>query len=145
MTDDVRSLLITAREERDQWKHLSGEAAKGLVEADRRFAAHTSAVSDFLNELYAVMVDPCAEGTIAVDEMKRALLAAAVRDREAESQLTALRGALGHTIAMMRVGFRFPDAPGGPDVVPARRVDEWADELSTALAVSRNVKSGGEP
>ena len=44
---------------------------------------HTEHVKEFLNELYAVMVDPCAEGTIAVDEMKRQLLAAAIRDRDA--------------------------------------------------------------
>ncbi len=43
---------------------------------------HTEHVKEFLNELYAVMVDPCAEGTITVSEMKTQLLAAAVRDRE---------------------------------------------------------------
>jgi hypothetical protein len=44
--------------------------------------AHAKAVADFLNELYAIMVDPCAEGTITVDEMKAALVKAAIRDRD---------------------------------------------------------------
>jgi hypothetical protein len=43
---------------------------------------HTEAVAQFLNELYAVMVDPCAEGTISVAEMRKALLNAAKRDRD---------------------------------------------------------------
>lgn len=46
------------------------------------FREHTKAVGEFLNELYAVMVDPCAEGTLSVDEMKAALLAAAMETRE---------------------------------------------------------------
>ncbi len=44
---------------------------------------HAEHVKEFLNELYAVMVDPCAEGTITVDEIKRQLLTAAIRDRDA--------------------------------------------------------------
>lgn len=44
---------------------------------------HIEHVKDFLNELYAVMVDPCAEGTMSVKDMKAALLAAAIRDRDA--------------------------------------------------------------
>lgn len=48
---------------------------------------HTEAVKEFLNELYAIMVDPCAEGKITVTEMQAALLAAAIRDRNvAESR-----------------------------------------------------------
>jgi hypothetical protein len=43
---------------------------------------HTEAVKEFLNELYAVMVDPCAEGSIKVSDMKAALLAAALESRE---------------------------------------------------------------
>lgn len=43
---------------------------------------HGKHVEQFLNDLYAIMVDPCAEGTIKVDEMKVALLEAAKRDRE---------------------------------------------------------------
>lgn len=47
-----------------------------------RFLAHTTAVTNFLNELYAIMVDPCAEGSISVAEMQKAMLEAARRDRE---------------------------------------------------------------
>jgi hypothetical protein len=47
-----------------------------------RFASHTKLVADFLNELYAIMVDPCAEGVITVAEMQKALVEAAKRDRE---------------------------------------------------------------
>ncbi len=43
---------------------------------------HTEHVKDFLNELYATMIDPCAEGSRTVTEMKQALLEAARRDRE---------------------------------------------------------------
>lgn len=55
---------------------------------DERFERHTRAVEDFLNELYAIMVDPCAEGTLTVDEVKKALVAAAIRDRDAENERT---------------------------------------------------------
>ncbi len=50
---------------------------------DARFEKHTTAVAEFLNELYAIMVDPCATGTTTVKEMQAALLAAALRQREA--------------------------------------------------------------
>ena len=61
----------------------------GRKELDAKFVAHTEAVGDFLNELYAVMVDPLAEGTITVAEMKDALLKAAIRDRDAETSLAS--------------------------------------------------------
>jgi hypothetical protein len=51
-------------------------------------AEHTKHVSDFLNELYATMIDPCVEGTMTVKETCDALLKAAVEQRE---QLHALR------------------------------------------------------
>jgi hypothetical protein len=41
-----------------------------------------AAVGKFLSELYAVMVDPCAEGTITVAELKNELMAAALLQRE---------------------------------------------------------------
>lgn len=65
------------------------EKLKSALPAQERtepgFEAHARAVGDFLNELYAIMVDPCAEGTITVDELKAALVKAALRDREAEN------------------------------------------------------------
>lgn len=48
----------------------------------RTFEDHTAAVQEFLNELYAIMVDPLAEGAISVEDMKVALLAVAIRDRD---------------------------------------------------------------
>ncbi len=60
-----------------------GSAELGQVKhLQERFANHTSAVADFLNELYAIMVDPCAEGATSVEDVKAALKAAALRDRE---------------------------------------------------------------
>jgi hypothetical protein len=46
------------------------------------FNDHTKAVEAFLNELYAIMVDPLAEGQIKVKDMMAALKEAALRDRE---------------------------------------------------------------
>lgn len=67
--------------------HATGKCSASLASAtranDEQFKAHTEAVADFLNELYAIMVDPCAEGTITVAEMKDALIKAAIRDRDA--------------------------------------------------------------
>ena len=50
------------------------------------FQEHTKAVAQFLNDLYATMIDPCAEGTIKVADMQAALLKAA---REHRDQLHA--------------------------------------------------------
>lgn len=50
---------------------------------------HTTAVGEFLNELYALSVDPLAEGTRTVSETKQALLAAAERDRDLRDKLRA--------------------------------------------------------
>lgn len=70
------------------------DAPSRMAEMDARFDAHTKAVGQFLNELYAVMVDSCAEGTITVPEMKAALLAAAIRDRDRSARVEALEQAL---------------------------------------------------
>ncbi len=43
---------------------------------------HTEHVKEFLNDLYATMIDPCAEGTRTVAEMQEALLSAARETRE---------------------------------------------------------------
>jgi hypothetical protein len=72
----------------------SAQLAATHAAHQERFEKHTQAVADFLNELYAVMVDPCAEGTIAVDEMKAALLAAAIRDRDTSEKLAATHAAI---------------------------------------------------
>lgn len=68
---------------------IIGDALKALPFGDHMlfaappdFQAHTKAVSKFMNELYAIMVDPCAEGEITVAEMRDSLIKAALRDRE---------------------------------------------------------------
>jgi len=66
---------------RDQEK-MAEILAAAFEESDARFAAHTKAVEEFLNELYATLVDPLAEGAMTVAEMKAELLQAARRDRE---------------------------------------------------------------
>lgn len=59
-----------------------------LEQAKERFEAHTKSVSEFLNEMYAIMVDSLADGEIKVKEVCAALLSAAKRDRELGNQLS---------------------------------------------------------
>lgn len=83
---------------------------------DTPFEAHTKAVGDFLSELYAVMVDPLADGMITVGEMKKGVLEAAKRDREA---IYTLRNALGRFVQFNAM------------VEAARELDQektWADD-----------------
>ncbi len=61
--------------------------ASGLSDSRRELASHVQAVSVFLKELYAVMIDPCAEGALTVEEMCRQLLARAIADREVLAQM----------------------------------------------------------
>lgn len=68
---------------------LLREAAAAIDAQEDKFTAHTIAVREFLNELYAVMVDPLTEGTITVAEMKQDLLSAAIRDRDQAAALDA--------------------------------------------------------
>lgn len=49
---------------------------------------HAQAFDKFLNELYAIMVDPCAEGSMKREAMMQALKDAALRDREASVSAT---------------------------------------------------------
>lgn len=53
-----------------------------LLAAQALFEKHTEAVWRFLGELYMVMVDPCAEGTMPVAQMKNELMAAALLQRD---------------------------------------------------------------
>ncbi len=62
-------------------------AEQARAQAEQRFAVHTDAVSAYLNELYAIMVDPLADGEITVTEMRAAILKAAIRDRDRENLL----------------------------------------------------------
>lgn len=50
---------------------------------EKRFDAHTKAVGKFLNELYAIMIDPLADGDMKVEDTCAALIQAAKAQREA--------------------------------------------------------------
>lgn len=73
--------------------HATNAILKAL--ATRLSAAHQpadephAAVGKFLSELYAIMVDPCADGTLTVDQVKNELTAAALLQREALATLQA--------------------------------------------------------
>lgn len=56
-------------------------AAK-LAESERKFKEHTEHVKQFLNDMYATLIDPCAEGEMKVAETCAALLKAATEQRE---------------------------------------------------------------
>ena len=71
-------------------------------EARESFEQHTKAVGDFLGELYAISVDPLAEGTIPVAEMKVALTDAALLAREHINAIQDERDALAAKIAVLR-------------------------------------------
>lgn len=47
------------------------------------FERHTAAVQEFLNELYAIMIDPCATEAMTVADMKAALIKSVLISREA--------------------------------------------------------------
>lgn len=94
-------------------------------EADTRFRTHTKAVETYLNELYAIMVDPLADGVIKVQEVMVALKTAALRDREAEQELADFRAREDDALARML------DAIDNPDV-PRAREKKLADALARA-------------
>jgi hypothetical protein len=66
-------------------------AAEGSHE---KFDKHTYAVAQFLNELYAIMVDPLFDGEMEVSETMEALKAAALRDREVNAARAEQRAEL---------------------------------------------------
>lgn len=52
-----------------------------IAEQEEKFKSHTKAVQEFLNEAYAIMVDPLADGTLKVAETTAAILKNARADR----------------------------------------------------------------
>ena len=64
--------------------------ADRLKEEFDRFDAHTKAVADFLNELWAIMVDPLADGVRTVKETMEGLKKAALEARELQYQKQGL-------------------------------------------------------
>lgn len=77
---------VVAAGENKRRDEMLKEMTKELKEAKMVFAKHTEEVAKFLNELYAIMVDPLAEGKITVSEMCTALKSAALASREFEYQ-----------------------------------------------------------
>lgn len=57
-------------------------ARKQWVDQKNLFERHTKSVSDFLNELYSIAVDPLLDGTKEVSEIRAELIAAVTRDRD---------------------------------------------------------------
>ena len=80
---------------------LKGEVA----DKDRQFLAHAKWVSEFLNELYAIMIDPLAEGEIKVGAMTDQLLEQAKRDRESLADLAQIRSQLEEAEKRAEAGF----------------------------------------
>lgn len=72
-----------------------------LGEANALFDKHTKAVEEFLNELYALSVDPLADGKIAVSEMRKALLEAAIRNRDLRAQIARLEQREGELVGAL--------------------------------------------
>lgn len=66
------------------------------AEAQRVFNAHVEAVGEFLNDLYAIMVDPLADGYASVGQMKDAIREAALRDRDTAAKFEALERQVAH-------------------------------------------------
>ncbi len=65
-------------------------ASRRSVPQTTAITEHTAHVASFLNELYAVLIDPLAEGEIPVGELCRRLLAQAIEDRESLQRLHEL-------------------------------------------------------
>jgi len=58
------------------------------------FERHTKAVADFLNELYAIAVDPLSDGTKEVSEIRTELLGAVTRDRDLRARINGANALL---------------------------------------------------
>lgn len=76
----------------DHFRHDCGDISEmvmgfeaQLLAAHDQFTQHTKAVGDFLNELFAILVDPLADGTITVADLQVKLLASATQAREREN------------------------------------------------------------
>jgi hypothetical protein len=76
LNDGTRMVHVTYREQLEAY-------AERLKEEFDKFEAHTKAVSEFLNEMYATMIDPVEQPKLAVAEMCALLLKTARDQREA--------------------------------------------------------------
>ena len=78
----------------NHWPEVTQALLSVARERDEKFAVHTKAVGEFLNELYATMIDPLAEGEIKVQDMTEAILRQARKDREDLAELAQARAEL---------------------------------------------------
>lgn len=63
------------------------EAISTSALAEQKLAEHLKHVGDFLNEMYAIMIDPLADGEMSVTETCSKLLEQAKKDRERMNSL----------------------------------------------------------
>lgn len=72
--DDLLNQIKNVTEEREQQIERAGRNADRADTVQALFATHTTAVADFLNELYMLFCDPLASVTLEVSEVRAALL-----------------------------------------------------------------------
>lgn len=84
LSDEELVRQIGTQGEAEFQRVLRADALRRIREGKTLLLAHTKAVGDFLNDLYAIMVDPLAQGTIQVADTCSALKEAALASREFE-------------------------------------------------------------
>lgn len=77
ITDEKVTLAAQLTTSTDQYR----QAERERDDAKSLFERHTKAVGEFMNELYALAIDPLEDGKMEVSEMKSRLLKAAKYDR----------------------------------------------------------------
>jgi hypothetical protein len=80
-------------------------AEMDLEAAKEQFESHTKAVSAFLSEMYATMVDPLADGSMSVKAMCALLINVA---REQREQIRALIADRDHQRSLSAIGIQCP-------------------------------------
>lgn len=79
------------------------DVLKAAIEAEKQqFKAHTESIAAFLQEMYAIMVDPLADGVNKVQDTVSELKAAALRDREVLQELDKLRADVAKLVEALR-------------------------------------------
>src|SRR5262245_49634349 len=71
---------------------------------ESQLRAHIEAVGRFLSDLYAVMIDPLAEGQMSVEDMCAALMEQAIKDRESLRQYHEIKVAAAIEAAALTAG-----------------------------------------
>jgi CII-binding regulator of phage lambda lysogenization HflD len=102
VADQVIEELMLLRGPKGEEDHVSkvAQLQTTISQQEEKFEQHTKHVSEFLREMYAVMIDPLDSSDLKVAEMTATLLDAAKRDRETANlhadALGTLRGQLDH-------------------------------------------------